>query len=89
MISSILALVLPCSVITPLPIVHNFNHLRTDFAVFSCFYCYNGLLRERQFELVGYAVGVAIILLYVIINYCMTGTEGDYAKLVSLFKLTL
>ena len=54
-----------------------------DLTVFSSFYCYNGLLRERQFELLGYAVGMTIILLYVIINYCMEGTEGDYARLVS------
>ena len=26
---------------------------------------------------------MTIILLFVIINYCMEGTEGDYAKLVS------
>lgn len=31
----------------------------------------------------GYATGMTIILLYVIINYCMEGTEGDHVKLVS------
>ena len=53
------------------------------FTVFCSLYCYNGLLRERQFELVGYAVGMSIILLYVIINFCMEGIQEDYARLVS------
>ena len=53
------------------------------YTVFCSFYCYNGLLRERQFELLGYAVGMTIILLSVIINYCMVGREDDYTKLVS------
>ena len=51
--------------------------------VFCSYYCFNGLLRERQFELVGYAIGMAVILLSIIINYCMEGREDDYTKLVS------
>lgn len=52
------------------------------FTVFGSFYCYNGLLRERQFELLGYAVAMSIIFIYVIINYCMEGVDEDYARLV-------
>lgn len=51
-------------------------------AVFSVYYCYDGLLRERQFEMIGYAVTTFIVISYVIINYFIEGEQRDIVKLV-------
>ena len=37
--------------------------------MFCVFYCYDGLFRERQFEMIGYAVTVVVITVYVIANF--------------------
>ena len=38
-------------------------------SVFSALYAVDGLLRERMFDLVGYAATIAVIMIYVIANY--------------------
>ena len=51
--------------------------------VFVAFYYLDGVLRERQFEVLCYAVGAAVIMLYVIVNYAVKKEEGQRIRLVS------
>jgi len=41
------------------------------------------LLRERPFEIIGYAVAVLVIILYIIVNYWVKNEEGQPIRLVS------
>ncbi len=50
---------------------------------FSAVYCFDGILRERPFEMVGFAVGIFIIMVYVIVDYSLEGNQGDVYRLVS------
>jgi hypothetical protein len=43
--------------------------------IFSAWYAVDGLLRERMFDLVGYAVTIAVIMIYVIANYASRHRE--------------
>ncbi len=52
-------------------------------AVFCLYYCCSGLLRERPFEIIGYAFTIFIIFVYVVVNYFVEGEQGDIVKLVS------
>ncbi len=49
---------------------------------FCAFYCYDGILRERPFEMTGFAVGIFIIMAYVIVDYSLEGNQGDLYRLV-------
>lgn len=40
------------------------------------------MLRERPFEIFGYALTIFIIFVYIVVNYIVEGEEGDIAKLV-------
>jgi len=51
---------------------------------FCACYCYSGLLRERSFEMIGYAVAVLVIILYIIANYAVKGEEGQPIRLARL-----
>ena len=55
----------------------------SPYSVFCACYCYSGLLRERSFEMIGYAVAVLVIILYIIANYGVNGEEGQPIRLVS------
>jgi len=46
------------------------------------YYCYDGLLRERPFEVIGYAITVFMLTLYILINYILEGEQDDVVKLV-------
>lgn len=39
------------------------------FAVFCFFYCYDGLLRERKFELLAFVGATVVIIIYIVGNY--------------------
>lgn len=54
------------------------------FSVFCIYYCYDGLLRERPFEIIGYAFTIFIIFITVVVNFIVEGEEGDIIKLVNL-----
>ncbi len=60
----------------------NILFLCLSFVALSVFYCYDGLLRERPFEVIGYAATVFILVSYVIINYWVEGEQQDVIKLV-------
>lgn len=51
-------------------------------AVFCVYYCYDGLLRERPFEIIGFAFTIFILTTYIIVNYFVEGEQGDMIKLV-------
>ena len=51
--------------------------------MFCVFYCYDGIFRERPFEMLAYAAGVVVIVLYVIVNYIVNGAEADWVRVVS------
>lgn len=46
------------------------------------YYCYDGLLRERPFEIMGYALTIFIIFTHVLVDYFVEGEQGDVGKLV-------
>ena len=53
---------------------------------FCAFYCYDGLFRERPFEILGYAVAVFIIIVYIIVNYGVKMNElEDPLRLVCMY----
>ena len=54
----------------------------TFLVVFCAFYCYDGLFRERQFEMIGYAIGAFVIMVYIIGNYWTNGKENQNIRLV-------
>ena len=39
-------------------------------------------MRERQFEVLGYAIGAVVILLYIVVNFAAKGEEGQPIRLV-------
>ena len=47
---------------------HEFNLTSTFFAGFCLFYAVHGVLREREFELYAYIVGILVLLFYIIID---------------------
>lgn len=51
---------------------------------FCAFYCFDGLFRERPFEILAYVAAVTIIVLYIIINYILQGLEDQPLRLVSV-----
>ena len=48
--------------------IHEFNLTSTFFAGFCLFYAVHGVLREREFELYAYIVGILVLLFYIIID---------------------
>lgn len=52
--------------------------------MFVAFYYVDGVLRERQYEVLCYAVGAAVIMLYVIVNYAVKKGEGQPIRLVGV-----
>ena len=62
---------------------------------FCAFYCYDGLLRERPFEILAYVVAVVVIIVYTIGNFAFQFTrgtpEGDERtlKIVRFVKIIL
>lgn len=58
------------------------SHLPLIFAVFCVYYCYDGLLRERPFEIMGYAFTIFIVFTDVVVNFFVEGEQGDIIKLV-------
>ena len=61
----------------------------SNMSVFAVYYCYDGLLRERPFEVIGFAITVFILTLYVLINYLLEGEQDDITKLVRWVWLRL
>ena len=53
-----------------------------SLAAFCALYVIDGLLREKMFELAGFAVAVTIIMIYIITNYIAKGEEGQVLRLV-------
>lgn len=52
--------------------------------IFCVYYCYDGLLRERPFEIMGYAFTIFIVFTDVVVNFFVEGEQGDIIKLIRL-----
>ena len=50
--------------------------------MFCAVYVTDGLLREKMFEIVGYCVAIAGIMVYIIANYGIKKEDGQVLKLV-------
>ena len=54
-----------------------------SLAVFCVYYCYDGLLRERPFEIIAYGLTIFVISVYVIVNFIVEGEERELVNVVS------
>ena len=59
------------------------------YPAFSIFYCYDGLFRERPFEILAYVAAVVVIIVYTIINFIANGDEGQPFRIVSRGSILL
>ena len=57
-------------------------------AGFCMFYCFDGLLRERPFEILAYVAASTVIIVYIIANFSVTGWEEQPLRIVSQVALT-
>ena len=51
--------------------------------VFCALYCYDGILRENEFEIITYICATVMLSLYIIINYSLGSEVYDSVKIVS------
>lgn len=51
---------------------------------FCMFYCYDGLLRERPFEILAYVAAVVVIIVYIIVNFIINGSESQPLRIARL-----
>ncbi len=56
-------------------------------AGFCIFYCFDGLLRERPFEILAYVAASIVIIVYIIANFIATGWEEQPLRIVSQVAL--
>lgn len=52
-----------------------FDYLFISHSAFSAGYVIDGLLREKMFEMVGYAVTILVIMTFVVFNYAAKSKE--------------
>ena len=63
-------------------------------SAFCAFYCYDGVLRERPFEVLAYVIGVLVIIVYTIGNFAFqfhrsVVNGGDNVTMTNDFKLKI
>ncbi len=51
------------------------------------FYCFDGLFRERPFEILAYVAGTTVIIVYIIANFIASGWEGQNLRIVSYLHI--